>query len=106
MITFNAYDSQDKHSTHTLKKSEYNFTSCELTSESVVCSLDSPVQNKVASLLNPLGRRFYSGQDSSDVKDWTSELKPQHHSQSPRANSWKVCRQRVKNNNDTNIEFT
>ncbi len=64
-------------------KTEYKQTTgvtvSELTSESPVCSLDSPENHTAASLLNPAGR-CYSGPTLSDGRGWTSELRPERHS--------------------------
>ena len=69
-------------------------TASELTSESPVYSLDSPVQQIEAQFLNqsdnPPGG-FHSGQALSDGRGWTSELRPQLHSESLRVHSQKVC---------------
>ena len=70
-------------------------TVSELTSESPVYSLDSPVQQTDASLMNQTVC-FHSGPDVSDGRGWTSELRPKLHSESLRVHSQKVC-------NDTNI---
>ena len=51
----------------------------ELTSESPVYILDSPVQNTAASLLNPAAC-CHSGPDVLDGRGWTSELRPEKHS--------------------------
>ncbi len=73
----------------------YRFTlntrkTCELTSESPVCSLDSSVQHTAASLLNPAAC-CDSCSALSDGRGWTSELRPQLHSESLRVHSQKVC---------------
>ena len=60
----------------------------ELTSVSPVCSVDSLVQLTTVSL-NPSGR-FHSDPALSDGRGWTSELRPQPHSESLRVHSWKV----------------
>ena len=65
-------------------------TVSELTSESSVYSLDSPVQQTDASLLNQTGRSFHSGPDVSD-EGWTSELRPKLHSECLRVYSHEVC---------------
>ena len=70
-------------------------TVSELTSESSVYSLDSPVQQTDASLMIQTGR-YSSGPDVSDGRGCTSELRPKLHSESLRVYSLKVC-------NDTNI---
>ena len=51
----------------------------ELTSESSVDSLDSPVQQREASLLNPAAR-CESAAALSIWSGWTSELRPEKHS--------------------------
>ena len=51
----------------------------ELTSESPVDSLDSPVQHREASLLNPAARSDLAPA-LSDGRSWTSELRPEKHS--------------------------
>ena len=62
----------------------------ELTSDSLAHSFDSPVQQTVASLLNPSGC-CHSGPVISDGTGWTSELRPQLHSESLRVHSYTVC---------------
>ena len=64
-------------------------TVSELTSEFSVYSLDSPVQQREASLLNQTAC-CYSGPDLSD-EGWTSELRPQLHSETLRVHSQRVC---------------
>lgn len=58
----------------------------EITLESAVYSLNSPEQHIAASMLNPSGG-FHSDPALSDGKGWTSELRPQFHSELLRANS-------------------
>ena len=50
-----------------------------LTSESPVCSVDSPENHTAASLLNPAAC-WNSGPDVSDGRGWTSELRAENHS--------------------------
>ena len=69
-------------------KSEEGFKN--LTSESPVDSLDSPVQNTAASLLNPAGC-CSSDPVLSDVRSSTSELRPRLHSESLRVDHHRVC---------------
>ncbi len=54
-------------------------TVSELTSESPVCSLDSPENHTAASLLNPAAC-CHSAAALSDGRGWTSELRPDKHS--------------------------
>ena len=70
-------------------------TVSELTSESSVHSLDSPVQQTAASLMSQTVC-CDSGPDVSDGRGCTSELRPKLHSESLRVHSYKVC-------SDTNI---
>ena len=70
-------------------------TVSELTSESSVYSLDSPVQKTAASLMNQTVCS-HLGPVLSDGRGCTSELRPKLHSESLRVHSPKVC-------NDTNI---
>ncbi|KAK2859881.1 hypothetical protein Q5P01_004501, partial [Channa striata] len=61
----------------------------KLTSDSPDDSFDPSVQNKSASPLNPEGPGCYSGPVLSDGRGWTSELKPQLHSETQRVDSQK-----------------
>ena len=75
------------------KFNKHREKSHKLTLESQVDSLDSPIQNTAASLLNHSGC-CNSGPDVSDVRGWTSELRRWLHSESLRVHSPSVCEYR------------
>lgn len=66
--------------TTVLLKAAWTDSKLLLTSQSAVCSLDSPQDQTTPSQLNPATTHFQSGPVLSDRRGWTSELRPEKNS--------------------------